>query len=81
MNIWEVFYKQTEDLRAPAKIYLTEYSEPAEIKADNRPQAASKWMRGEDKLKPPQPGDLLKSPEGRFYILTPEGLWAEVEVG
>ncbi len=52
------------------------------VSASARGEAIRKWYRDETendgKIRPPVTGDLIKSPEGSYFLLTKSGIWSSV---
>ena len=87
MKTFEIWHRKIQDGRAPEFIFLDEeYSWVGEISANNLSDVVIKMH-----TTPPEElelldnrkltvGDVLKDPLGTYFIRTPSGVWATVQV-
>lgn len=84
--IW-ILYRKSEPGRAPSLARMEDYDEIGEVVAGTRREAATKWLQSwyddedRERFRPPVTGDLILNKKTKeAYILTPNGIWASVEL-
>jgi len=86
MNTYQIWFRTVGDDRAPEVVDLVDYKWVGEFEASS-PKALMRKIRGLDakdsgmlEHRPPKTGDVLIDYNENALILTPSGIWAQVEV-
>ena len=83
--MYVIYYKSsTAEDGLTITVTLEDYEEGPEVEAGSRGEAVRKWYLGEtvdsEKVRIPKLGDMIKSPDGKFFFLTGAGVWGLVSI-